>query len=167
MASHRRVSGNWSSRYRRAGGRKATQIIQRASHLFRERDFTTAARSPSNGSACHSLLSGRGDFPENGLTPRARGCESFNLAAADKNVDSFVDHVSRALITRDTAAQLMQGCEERGRPGSAIDRRQNGFKRKRHLRLRHQLHRPHRPTALSVTPLRSREETTIFNVSLK
>ena len=92
------------------------------------------------------LLSGRGDFPENGLTPRARGCESFFLGAADENVDSLVDlfHLGRAVITRDTAAQMMQCCEERGRPGSAIDRRQNCFKRKRQPRLRHQFHQPHR-----------------------
>jgi hypothetical protein len=88
------------------------------------------------------LLSGRGDFPENGLTPRARGGEGFFLGAADENVDSLVDlfHLGRAVIPRDTAAQLMQCREERGRPGSALDRRQNCFERKRQVPLRHQLH---------------------------
>jgi len=92
------------------------------------------------------LLSGGGDFPENGLTPRARGCESFFLAAADENVDSLVDvfHPGQAVIRRDTTAQAMQRGEERGRSGSAIDRRQNRLKRKRHLRLRHQRHQRHR-----------------------
>ena len=88
------------------------------------------------------LLLRRRDFPEDGLTPRARGCESYFLGAANENVNSLVDlyHLSRALIRRDTAAQMMQCGEKRGRPGSATDRRQNCFKRKWHPRLRYQFH---------------------------